>query len=72
VQTVNTTLNEIDEALNHAKQIPPNERGTAWHAYTDRLLEMRAATEKHGGTTTRTTHTGNTTPGTKGAQHGAH
>jgi len=36
------TVAEIDEALDHLRQIPPDERGPAWQAYTDKLLEMRA------------------------------
>ena len=35
------TLDDIDEALSHAQAIPMEQRGQAWYAYTDRLLEMR-------------------------------
>lgn len=52
------TLTEIDEALLHASLVPENERGTAWHAYTDRLLEERKRLEKNtppGGTSTEPT-----------------
>jgi hypothetical protein len=43
IVTDDATLAEIDEALGYAKQLPANERGAAWHAFVDRLLEMRAA-----------------------------
>jgi hypothetical protein len=39
--TTTPTLAEIDEALNHLKAIPDTERGTAWRAYLDTLLEQR-------------------------------
>lgn len=35
------TIDEIDEALQHAQRLAPEERGPAWYAYVDRLLEMR-------------------------------
>lgn len=35
------TLEDIDEALMHASLVPDNERGEAWHAYTNALLEAR-------------------------------
>lgn len=35
------TLTEVDEALRHAQQVPANERGAGWHAYVDKLLELR-------------------------------
>lgn len=35
------TLAEIDEALQHLRAIPLEERGSAWHAYCDTLLEER-------------------------------
>jgi hypothetical protein len=50
IVTDDATLAEIDEALGYAKQLPANERGAAWHAFVDRLLEMRAALQKDGGT----------------------
>ena len=37
------TVDEIDEALTYAQQLPPDERGPGWYAFVDRLLEMRAA-----------------------------
>lgn len=48
------TLAEIDEALSHAQAIPSDERGSAWHAYTDRLLELRRFIENTGDTLTET------------------
>jgi hypothetical protein len=36
------TLAELDEALGHARQVPAEQRGSAWYAYVDRLLEQRA------------------------------
>lgn len=36
-----TTLGEIDEALRHLSLVPLDERGQAWHAYSDALLERR-------------------------------
>lgn len=35
------TLDEIDEALQHLRAIPLEERGAAWYAYCDSLLEER-------------------------------
>lgn len=32
---------DIDEALLHLSLVPPDERGPAWHAYLDALLEAR-------------------------------
>lgn len=39
------TLAEIDEALAHLAAIPNDQRGPAWHAYTDHILEQRADME---------------------------
>ena len=36
------TLREIDEALTYAQRLPAEQRGPGWHAFVDRLLEMRA------------------------------
>jgi heme oxygenase len=36
------TIEDVDEALGHLRQIPPDERGPAWHTFVDRLLELRA------------------------------
>jgi hypothetical protein len=35
------TIPEIDEALRHLSLVPDRDRGTAWHAYSDALLERR-------------------------------
>ena len=35
------TLAEVDEALEHARAVPADERGAAWHSYVDGLLEQR-------------------------------
>ena len=37
-----TLTSEIDEALTHLSQVPPADRGQAWHAYLDALLEQRS------------------------------
>jgi len=39
--TGETAIDEIDEALRHLSLVPENERGSAWHAYSDSLLEKR-------------------------------
>jgi hypothetical protein len=36
------TLAEVDEALQHCRAVPSDERGAAWHAYVDSLLAQRA------------------------------
>ena len=40
-----TTLGDIDEALRHLSLVPDSDRGPAWHAYSDALLERRRAFE---------------------------
>ena len=35
------TLAEVEEALQHARAVPADQRGNAWHAYVDTLLEYR-------------------------------
>ena len=40
-----TTVSDIDEALRHLSLVPESDRGTAWHAYSDALLEKRAQLE---------------------------
>lgn len=42
---VNAELSEIDEALMHASLIPEAERGPAWYAFTNALLEQRRTLE---------------------------
>ena len=39
-------VDQIDEALMHASLVPLNERGPAWHAWTNALLEQRGRLEK--------------------------
>ena len=39
------TINDIDEALRHLSLVAESDRGTAWHAYSDALLERRAQME---------------------------
>ena len=36
-----TQAEDIDEALRHLSLVPPADRGDAWHAYMDALLEKR-------------------------------
>ena len=36
-----TVLEDIDEALRHLSLVPEAERGQAWHAYLDAILEDR-------------------------------
>ena len=36
------TLEEIDEALAHSRAVPESDRGEAWYAWVDGLLEMRS------------------------------
>jgi hypothetical protein len=43
-------LDEIDEALTYAQAVPQDQRGAAWYAYTDRLLEMRSTATNTGAT----------------------
>ncbi len=37
-------VEDVDEALRHLSLVPTNERGPAWHAYLDAVLEQRART----------------------------
>jgi hypothetical protein len=49
------TVTEIDEALTYARRLPADQRGAGWHAFVDKLLEMRAIrTKTDGGTLTPT------------------
>lgn len=36
-----TQAEDIDEALRHLSLVPAADRGDAWHAYMDALLEKR-------------------------------
>lgn len=38
------TLAEVEEALCHAQAVPIDQRGTAWTAYVDSLLDQRQTT----------------------------
>jgi hypothetical protein len=35
------TVDELDEALRHLSLVPADERGEAWHAYMNAILEKR-------------------------------
>ena len=35
------TLTDIDEALTYLNQVPVDERGPAWRAYLDAILDQR-------------------------------
>jgi hypothetical protein len=35
------TVDDIDEAINHARAVPVEERGDAWFAFVDSLLDQR-------------------------------
>jgi len=37
-------VEDVDEALRHLSLVPTNERGPAWHAYLDAVLEQRGRT----------------------------
>ena len=39
------TINEIDEALAHLAQVPEGERGPAWYAYLNTLLDAKNNTK---------------------------
>jgi len=43
------TVSDIDEALRHLSLVPEKDRGPAWHAYSDALLEQRAHHENERG-----------------------
>ena len=45
VSTADADLSEIDEALRHLSLVPEADRGQAWRAYSDALLEKRARME---------------------------
>jgi hypothetical protein len=40
------TIEDLDEALRHLSLVPADERGPAWYAYLDAILEHRATLEK--------------------------
>ena len=39
------TLSDIDEALTHLNQVPVDDRGAAWRAYLDAVLDQRKELE---------------------------
>jgi hypothetical protein len=39
------TLSDIDEALTHLNQVPVADRGAAWRAYLDAVLDQRKELE---------------------------
>lgn len=41
-----TPIKEIDEALRHLSLVPEQERGPAWDAYLNALLDTRSKLEK--------------------------
>lgn len=41
------TLSDLDEALRHLSLVPNTERGPAWYAYLDALLEQRGSLESN-------------------------
>jgi hypothetical protein len=47
--TEDITLGDIDEALSHLSRVPPTERGSAWRAFMDAVLEQRKDLENNNG-----------------------
>ena len=41
MEQVMETLADIDAALTHLNQVPVDERGAAWRAYLDAVLDQR-------------------------------
>jgi len=39
------TIVDVDEALTHLSKVPPDERGPAWQAYLNAILEERLKTK---------------------------
>lgn len=39
-------ITDLDEALRHLSLVPDDERGPAWHAYADAILERRRLENK--------------------------
>lgn len=40
-----TTIVDVDEALTYLNQVPVAERGAAWRAYLDAVLDQRKESE---------------------------
>jgi hypothetical protein len=45
MEQVMDTLSDIDEALTYLNQVPVDERGAAWRAYLDAVLDQRKESE---------------------------
>lgn len=43
---IESDMTQLDEALMHASLVPVSERGNAWHAWTNALLEQRRRLEQ--------------------------
>lgn len=41
-------VSDVDEALRHLSLVPQAERGEAWHAYLDAILEKRSQASSPG------------------------
>jgi hypothetical protein len=39
------TIVDVDEALTHLNQVPADERGAAWQAYLNAVLDQRLKTK---------------------------
>jgi hypothetical protein len=50
------SIADIDEALHHMRAIPTDQRGPAWQAYCDKLLELRGNHHDHTPQFTGATH----------------
>jgi hypothetical protein len=46
MEQVMDTLSDIDEALTYLNQVPVDERGAAWRAYLDAVLDQRKESEQ--------------------------
>lgn len=44
--TSHDEINDLDESLRYLSLVPVDERGAAWRAYCDALLEQRRKMEK--------------------------
>ena len=46
MEQVMDTLADIDQALTYLNQVPVDERGAAWRAYLDAVLDQRKESEQ--------------------------
>jgi hypothetical protein len=46
MEQVMDTLSDIDQALTYLNQVPVDERGSAWRAYLDAVLDQRKESEQ--------------------------